>query len=70
MKDTLYALSLDGAEWQKSSYSNPENCVEVTRLPGGAMAKRDSRNPSREPLRFDAGEWHAFVQGAAAGEFD
>lgn len=68
MKDALYDLDLTDLAWRKSSYSNPHNCVEVAQVAGG-VAVRDSKNPSRAPLLFDDGEWQAFVQGAAAGEF-
>ncbi|MQA01872.1 MAG: DUF397 domain-containing protein [Streptosporangiales bacterium] len=69
MKDQLYALPVDDLEWRKSSFSNPDNCVEVAHLAGGAVALRDSKNPGRDPLRFTTGEWDAFVRGAQAGEF-
>ncbi|WP_063726120.1 DUF397 domain-containing protein, partial [Streptomyces monomycini] len=51
-KDDLYALDLSGATWRKSPFSNGgEHCVEVTDLPGGGIALRDSKNPDRAPLR-------------------
>ncbi|MQA02160.1 MAG: DUF397 domain-containing protein [Streptosporangiales bacterium] len=68
MKDELYALPLDDATWQKSTFSNPDNCLEVALVPGG-VAVRDSKNLHRAPLLFDNAEWRAFVRGAAAGEF-
>jgi hypothetical protein len=30
---------------------------------------RDSKDPSRSPLRFTASEWAAFRAGVIAGEF-
>ncbi|MFF3863327.1 DUF397 domain-containing protein [Streptomyces sp. NPDC002209] len=64
-KDDLYALDLS----QKSSFSTGDGaCVEVTHLPGGAVAIRDSKNPDREALRFSAAEWTAFRRGITAGE--
>lgn len=68
-KADLYHHDLSGAVWCKSSASGPENnCVEVAELPGGAVALRDSKNTSREPLLFTAGEWAAFRAGVLAGE--
>lgn len=68
MKEDLYNLDLTNASWRKSSFSNPDNCLEVALVDGG-VAVRDSKNPSRAPLLFDNGEWRAFVRGAAGGEF-
>lgn len=68
MKDELYSQDLGDIVWQKSTFSNPHNCVEVGLLDGG-IAVRDSKNPDKEALRFNSAEWRAFVRGAAAGEF-
>lgn len=68
MKDAMYSMDLTDVTWQKSSFSNPHNCLEVAQVAGG-VAVRDSKNPDRVPLMFDEGEWQAFVAGAAAGEF-
>ncbi|MQA03244.1 MAG: DUF397 domain-containing protein [Streptosporangiales bacterium] len=59
---------MTNATWRKSTFSNPENCVEVALIAGG-VAVRDSKNPQRGALVFDNAEWRAFVRGAAAGEF-
>ncbi len=68
-KAELYGYDLSSAEWRKSSASGAEhNCVEITDLPGGGIAIRDSKNIGREPLRFDASEWTAFRQGVISGE--
>jgi hypothetical protein len=68
-KAELYHHDLSDALWRKSSASGPENnCVEIAELPGGGVAVRDSKNTSREPLRFTAGEWAAFREGVLAGE--
>ncbi|MGW6603531.1 DUF397 domain-containing protein [Streptomyces sp. NPDC055036] len=67
-KADLYAIDLSGATWRKSPASNGgEQCVEITDLPGGGIAVRDSKNPGKEPLRYDSGEWAAFRQGVIAG---
>lgn len=57
--------------WVKSSLSfSNSNCVEVASLPDGGVAFRNSRDKDGPVLRFTAGEWEAFRQGAKAGEFD
>ncbi|MDT3396274.1 DUF397 domain-containing protein [Streptomyces sp. B1866] len=67
-KDDLYAIDLSGATWRKSSYSNGGNhCVEITDLPGGGVAVRDSKHPERDALRYTADEWTAFRQGVLDG---
>ncbi|MFE7116104.1 DUF397 domain-containing protein [Streptomyces sp. NPDC057654] len=69
-KPELYAHDLSNAEWRKSSASGAEhNCVEITDLPGGGVAVRDSKNTNREPLRFNASEWAAFRQSIISEEF-
>lgn len=68
-KKDLYGADLSGVRWRKSSHSNPDNCVEVARLGALGVAVRDSKNPTKEPLRFTPGEWDAFVKGAADKEF-
>jgi hypothetical protein len=64
-----YDVDLAGAEWRKSTKSgNNGGCVEYTQI-GSLVAIRDSRNPDRAPLIFDANEWDCFLDGAAKGEF-
>ena len=60
-----------GLRWVKSSlsYSNGA-CVEVADLPDGTVGVRHSKSPSGLVLRFTPAEWHAFLAGAQAGEFD
>jgi hypothetical protein len=66
-----FRVDLSDASWQKSSRSGPncDNCVEVAFV-GGAIAVRDSKNPSGPALIFTPDEWDAFVAGAKDGEFD
>jgi uncharacterized protein DUF397 len=54
--------------WRKSSYSSDQgdNCVEVAALPGG-VAVRDSQDPDGPVLRFNAGEWRAFLTYVRSG---
>jgi len=60
---------LDGAVWAKSSRSGTNgNCVEVAFLGEGRVALRDSKDPEGPVLRFNRGEWSAFVDGVADGE--
>jgi hypothetical protein len=64
------ATELTDARWRKSSYSNGNGqCVEVAFLDAGAVAVRDSKNPSGPALLFTAAEWEAFSAGMADGEF-
>jgi Domain of unknown function (DUF397) len=57
------------AVWRKSSYSEPNNCVEVAFLPSGEVAVRDSKDPDGGTLVFTTVEWEAFARGMANGEF-
>ena len=43
--------------------------AEVAELGGGAIALRDSTNPTRPDLRLTASEWAAFVDGIRGGGF-
>jgi hypothetical protein len=57
--------------WRKSRASNPSgSCVEVSALPNGEIAVRNSRHPSGPALIYTRAEIAAFLAGAKAGEFD
>jgi hypothetical protein len=66
-----FRVDLTQAEWRKSARSGPncDNCVEVAFV-DGAIAVRDSKNPTGPVLIFTPQEWDAFVGGAKDGEFD
>lgn len=71
VKTKGFRVDLSRADWQKSSRSGPncDNCVEVAFV-DGAIAVRDSKNPTGAVLIFTPDEWDAFVGGAKDGEFD
>ncbi|MFH8775669.1 DUF397 domain-containing protein [Streptomyces sp. NPDC017958] len=60
----MRAIDLNTLTWRKSSYSNSDGgeCIEVANaLP--VVPVRDSKDPARGTLLFDAGAWSAFVDG-------
>lgn len=68
----LTGSDLSGAIWKKSSLSGGSggNCVEVAGNLPGAVAVRDSKNPSGPILVFTAGEWDVFLGAVKSGHFD
>ena len=67
----IEATALEGAVWQKATYSNPTgNCVELAMLADGRIAVRNSRHPAGPALVYERAELDAFLRGAKAGEFD
>jgi|GEM_PF-950840 len=65
----MYEPETGTLHWFTSSASGANGCVEIAHLPGSArVALRDSKDPAREPFRFNRQEWAAFLIGARAGE--
>jgi hypothetical protein len=56
------------AEWQKSSYSGSNGCVEVAFV-DNHVALRDSKRKGGPVLRFTPVEWEAFLGGVSDGQF-
>ena len=57
--------------WRISSFSgNNGTCVEVTALPDGHIAVRNSNQPDGEVILFTRAEMDAWIKGVKAGEFD
>ena len=70
-KNGIPADQLPVTRWRKSQASNPSGCcVEVAELPGGAIAVRNSRDPSGPALVYTRAEIGAFLIGTKNGEFD
>jgi hypothetical protein len=59
-----------GSEFRKSSFSESGNCVEVGREHNGTVMLRDTKDASRQTLRFSKSEWSAFLHGVKNNEFD
>ncbi len=67
---SLHHVDLSDAVWRKSTRSGGNgDCVETTSLTG-AVAVRDSKDPSGPVLLFSAADWGTFLAGTKAGEFD
>ncbi|MFG1879598.1 DUF397 domain-containing protein [Sphaerisporangium sp. NPDC049003] len=67
----LSNIDLSVAAWKKSSRSGDSggNCVEVASNLPGAVAVRDSKDPTGPVLVFAPGEWSAFLGSVKAGRF-
>ncbi|SDS77493.1 DUF397 domain-containing protein [Actinoplanes derwentensis] len=55
-------------DWQTSSYCSSSNCVQVAAIED-SIAIRDSKNPDGTVLMVAPGEWHAFLDRVANGDF-
>ncbi|MFI2607789.1 DUF397 domain-containing protein [Kitasatospora sp. NPDC018619] len=62
---------IPGATWVKAATSAETGaCVEMTPLPSGGAAMRNSTDPEGAALVFTAREFRAFLGGVKNGEFD
>ena len=59
--------SIPDSLFHKSSYSQPQNCVEVAELPQGS-AVRDTQNRQAGHLMFPGMEWAGLVASVRRGE--
>lgn len=59
-----------GLNWRRSRSCVGGDCVEVTGLPDGGVAMRNSHDPDGVTLRYTRAEWDAFMGGVRNGEFD
>ncbi|MFC5723770.1 DUF397 domain-containing protein [Streptomyces gamaensis] len=67
----MAATDLRGVVWRKSRHSNSQgSCVEFAKLPGGAVAVRNSRFPDGPALVYTPAEIEAMLLGVKDGEFD
>ncbi|MFE5029900.1 DUF397 domain-containing protein [Streptomyces sp. NPDC056656] len=58
----------DALDWHKSTYSSENGaCVETAHAPGGWVAVRDSKDPSRGVTFASIDMWASFVTGVRAG---
>jgi Domain of unknown function (DUF397) len=56
--------------WRKSSHSDSGgHCIEIAEAPG-AVAVRDSKDPSGPALVFPVGALQAFIAAVKLGDFD
>jgi hypothetical protein len=53
--------------WRKSSYSDPNDCVELA-WPGELIAIRDSKNPDGPMLRFAQPQLAALISNLVGGQ--
>lgn len=69
MLSTARLGSHRGAEFVKSSHSDPSNCVYVARPAAGPVGVKDGKaGPSGPALEFERDAWQAFVDFAKTFE--
>ncbi|MFF4214337.1 DUF397 domain-containing protein [Streptomyces sp. NPDC001796] len=59
----MRAIDLTNVTWHKSSYSNSDGgqCVEVAKDLPSVVPVRDSKDPARGTLLFEAAAWARFI---------
>ncbi|MEU9347439.1 DUF397 domain-containing protein [Streptomyces sp. NPDC048278] len=60
----MRVIDLSDITWRRSSYSNQDGgeCLEVATDIPSLVPVRDSKDPSRGTLLFEASAWAAFVE--------
>jgi len=56
--------------FRSSSFCNGGACLVVARQTDGSVLVRDSKDLTRQTLKFTHSEWAAFVKGVKHNEFD
>jgi hypothetical protein len=65
----MHDFNTDAADWRTSSRSGANgNCVEVADYLAGAVAVRDSKDPSGPVLAFGPAAWEAFTASLKDGK--
>ncbi|MFJ2775247.1 DUF397 domain-containing protein [Kitasatospora sp. NPDC087315] len=63
-------MTLDQANWRKSTYSGQGGeCIEVADDYPAIVPVRDSKDPDGPALVFPADAWQSFVTAVRAGDF-
>lgn len=69
-KTELRKVNFRDDDFRKSSETLMRRVCVMVAHKDGAIAVRDSKDPSRKTLIFNKAEWGAFIKGVKAGEFD
>jgi hypothetical protein len=56
--------------WRKSTFSDPNNCVEAGMLADGTVVMRNSNDHSQGILHLERSAMAALLAGIKAGQFD
>ncbi|MBM4794261.1 DUF397 domain-containing protein [Streptomyces sioyaensis] len=65
----MRSIDLSTVTWRKSTYSNQDGgaCIEVADNFPALVPVRDSKDPARPALIFDATAWSSFVTAVKGG---
>jgi hypothetical protein len=61
--------TLEGGDYNRSSFCSGGSCVEVAALEDGWISVRDTKDRGKPPHMYTREEWADFVRGVKAGEF-